>query len=110
MQRCVIIGELREMIVLRVGIAAVTVAPSKPKRFLGVPHDRLDTEALQDGEDPLGMRPERAQVAEAEERLGAAPQRVAARLLQCEVVAVDSSENRYASVQDRLLRCGRSLP
>ncbi len=67
----VVVGDLREVVVARVGVAAVAVRGVGRERLLVVALDRFDARLEQDREDAVGVRTEGAEVAEGEESLRA---------------------------------------
>src|SRR5690606_23280935 len=73
----VVVGELREVVVARVGVAARTVLAAVADRVVVVALDRADRERPQQLYRAIGVRPEATSVAEEEDGLGAARLRIA---------------------------------
>ena len=84
------------MVVARVGVAAVAVVAPARQRLLVVPLDRAHPAFLEQAPDLLRTGPEGTQVAQAVERLDAARAGVFQQGAECDVVAVDTAEDRDA--------------
>src|SRR5262245_17738798 len=81
------------MVVARVGVAALAVAQAIADGVVVVALDALNVVFVQEGKDPVRVRTEGTQVAQAEARLRAAAAGVADGVFQCEVIAVDAAED-----------------
>jgi hypothetical protein len=93
-----LVGDQGEVVVPRVGVAAVAVLAAGGERLLVVALDGEDASLLQQRPDLFGIRPEGAEVAQAIDGLGAAPGRVLQERGQGEMVAVDAAEDRDPGV------------
>src|ERR1700674_3831060 len=91
----VVIGDGREMIVARVGIAAVAVLASGRQRLLVVALDGPHAAGEQQRPDPLRLGAEAAEVAQAVDRLRTAPRGVREHRGKRQVVAVDAAEDGH---------------
>src|SRR2546426_2139084 len=88
----VVVGDLGETVVARVGVAALTVGSVVAYGILVVPLYHRHAVLAQDGRHPAGMRPEPSQIAETEERLRAPAPRIPNRLFEGVGIAVNTSE------------------
>src|SRR5438067_1949108 len=95
----VLIGELREIVVAGVRVAAAAIRAPRGQGLIIIPRDRDDPEFVQDRIDLPGVGAESAQVAEAEDRGRAAPKRVLRDRAKGEVVAVRATEERQCAFE-----------
>jgi hypothetical protein len=94
----VLVADAGEVIVAWIRIAAAAVGLALGERLVVVALNGEDAALLEQGEDPVRMRPEAAHVAEAEHRLRVAPARVLQRGAEGEGIVVDAAEDGDASV------------
>jgi hypothetical protein len=98
----VVVADLGEVVVSRVGVAAVAVVRGRRQRLLVVPLDGRDPLAAQDLDGPVRVRAERAEVAEGEDRVHPPGPRLLERRAQREVVRVEAAEEGDAPELARL--------
>src|SRR5262245_40649308 len=92
MSERVVVGDLSEIIVAGIGVAAVAIGGSRRERLLIVALDELRAGVKKQREDPVGMRAKRTEVPECVETVVSAASRVLNRRLESEPVAVDAAE------------------
>ena len=90
--QCVVIAELREMIVLRIGVAALAIIEPVTDAVIVVPLHDFNLVLANYFASPIGMRAERAEVAEAKHPLCPALLRIRNSRFECDVVVVDAAK------------------
>jgi hypothetical protein len=88
----VVVRDLRVMVVARIGVAAMTVGGARGERLFVIALDAFDTARDQQLRHAIGVRPERAEVAEEIGAIDAAPRDVVERGDQRVVVRIDAAE------------------
>jgi hypothetical protein len=89
---------LGEVVVPRVGVTALTVIEPGREGLVVITLDGQDLPLLQEGKDPVGVWTEGPHIPEAKDDLGPSPSNVFQRGLEGEIVVVNTSKNRNASV------------
>src|SRR5215210_1074375 len=110
--RRVAVGDPGEMVVARIGVAAVAVLAAGGERLLVIALDRPYVPLDEQGPDLLGIRAEAAEVAQAVDRLGSAAGGVLEQRAQAVVVVVDAAEDgdaRPGALDLRRIREGRRV-
>ena len=88
----VLITDLSELVVARIGVAALTVLKVIADAVVVVSLDARDVVLIEQGEDAIRVRPEGSQIAQAVQPLGTARGRVSNRRFEGEVVVVDAAK------------------
>jgi hypothetical protein len=87
------VADRREVIVARVGVAALAVGEARADRVVVVALNAEDAVIAEQGEDAVRVRPERPEVAQAVDRVNSSPADVVQGRGEGEVIAVDAAED-----------------